>query len=120
MNLTEKEQLFLEKRTRMTKLWLIIGTVLMLLIIAVMVHLFMSSPFLINPFYVFRGITSESIPASTLTLMAAILPIVTVILFVSVIIMIALGFVIFSNEKQYQNIIKRLLTEETEEDLTDE
>lgn len=106
--LKEPDQKFLQKRRGYVKSWNIVGTILLLCLLAVAGWLFVTVPELVNPVYVQTELKNESIEISKLQLMAAMLPIVVVLCFVLTGSVIFFGFVTFANERQYLRIIDEL------------
>ena len=72
------------------------------------VWLWISRPLLVNPWEVLSRLKSASIQDSTMTLMAAMLPIVFLACIFLLLALIAICFLAFSNERKHLAIIQRL------------
>lgn len=107
MQLNEKEQRFITRRARLIRSWRYVGTLLLVMLIGLGAWLFFSRPLLANPFETMTLLKSHSIPASTLTVMAAILPVVVLMCIFLAVINVLYVFAAFSSEKQYLAIIQR-------------
>ena len=70
------------------------------------------SPLLINPFYVTDRIEIQSIPGSTLIMMAVLLPIVALTLLVVLVVVVVYVFVVFTNERKHLVVIDKLMSKE--------
>jgi len=75
MILTAQERFFIEKRRRLTRVWPVVSTLLLLAILSLAGWLFWSNPLLVNPWAVFSRLQLHSISESTLFLMAFLLPV---------------------------------------------
>ncbi len=107
MRLTADEIRFLEKRARFVQAWPMVGWILLCLIIGLGGFLFVFSPRLANPFLVLSELEGHSIPESSLSLMAALLPISVLMCLGLAVIIILFAFVAFRNEKQHIKVIQR-------------
>lgn len=108
MEITAKEKRFLAKRTKLVQTWPLVGGILLCLVLGLGVWLFLSTPLLANPFTVLSKLRSNSIPVSTLTLMAGLLPVAILMCLVLAIAMVAFSFAAFSNEKKYIAMVERM------------
>jgi len=106
MLLSNEEQQFLAKRSRFVKAWPYVGAILLVMLIGLGMWLFWSKPLLANPFVVLSRLNSSSVPASTMVLMAGLLPVVVLMCVVLAITIVLFAFAAFSNEKKYLAIIK--------------
>jgi len=70
--------------------------------------LWLSMPFLINPWAVFSGIDTDSIPETTAILMTAMLPVVMLTCLFVLVVCLLFFFAAFSNERKHIAIIHRL------------
>ena len=105
--LSEKDIQFIEKRRWFARKWNLVGSLLLVCLGILFFWLFIKSPNLVNPYYVISGIKEGTIEQETLTLMAVMLPVVTLMCFAIMIIVLLFGFAIFTNEKHYLRIIDR-------------
>ncbi len=108
MLLSNREQQFVEKRKRFVKAWPYVGTILLVMAIGLGMWLFWSKPLLANPFLALSRLNSSSVPASTMALMAGLLPVVVLMCVVLAITIVLFAFSAFSNEKKYLAIIKTI------------
>ncbi len=107
MPLSYEEQCFVVKRAKLMRTWRYVGAILLALILGLGVWLFLSNPLLANPFVVMTRLQSNSIPESTMVLMAGMLPVVALMCIVLAVTAILFVFAAFSNEKKYLTIIQR-------------
>jgi hypothetical protein len=75
VELSHEDRRFLDKRKRLVRAWPTVGAIL-LLVIGLALWLFWSKPLLANPFLTLARLKNDSVPASTLILMAGLLPVV--------------------------------------------
>jgi ABC-type transport system involved in multi-copper enzyme maturation permease subunit len=107
MQLNGEDQRFLAKRARLVKTWRYAGAILIAMLIGLGIWLFFSKPLLANPFVVLTRLKSDSIPESTMALMAGILPVVVLMCIFLAITIVLFAFLAFSNEKKYLTLIQR-------------
>jgi len=112
MELTDKERKFVAKRAKLVQAWPLVGLILLCLVLGVGVWLFLFMPLLANPFAVLTKLNSDSVPASTLTVMAGVLPVSVLMCLVLAIAIVLFCFVAFANEKKYIRMIRRMLEPE--------
>lgn len=108
MMLEDNDQNFIKKRTRLIKLWPITGGLCISILLGLIAWLFFKNPLLANPFYVIDRLKENSIDISMLTLMAGILPIVVLSALLLCVVLVLLGFIMFSHEKKYLRLISEL------------
>lgn len=108
MKLTEQETAFVKQRIRLVRSWPVVGSICGVLVIGFTVWLWISRPLLVNPWEVLSRLKSASIQDSTMTLMAAMLPIVFLACIFLLLALIAICFLAFSNERKHLAIIQRL------------
>ena len=82
MALDEADAVFVKRRSALVRRWPIAGSSMLVGIVAVFGFLVYSSPLLVNPWQVAARIKAETLAVPTLTLMAALLPIVFLSCFV--------------------------------------
>lgn len=109
MKLSAEERLFVEKREILTRRWPWVGGILLLLLATLTVWLWLTVPYLVNPWAVSAGFASGTMPESTTLLMAAMLPVVMLTLLVMIAIVVTLAFVAFHNERRLIGLVQRLL-----------
>ena len=107
MNLTKREKEFVERRAKLVQYWPILGTICLAGVLILAVWLWLSRPFLINPWKVLSGLEAGSIPESTTLLMAAMLPIVVLACLFVLVACLIFCFAAFSNERKHLDIINR-------------
>ncbi len=107
MQLSDEEQSFVANRARLIRTWRHVGAILLAMMIGFGMWLFLTKPLLANPFVVMTRLKSDSIPESTMALMAGMLPVVFLLCIVLVIAIILYIFAASSNEKKYLTIIQR-------------
>lgn len=106
--LNKEDQVYIAKRRKLSTFWLIAGWLMLLLLIGLSAWLFIKTPHLINPWFVFEAFRANQVDVEIMEISTLILPIVTLILLLVVGCMIALGFVVFHNEQRYLAIIDKL------------
>lgn len=109
MEMTTDEMRFLTRRRRLVRTWPLVGAVLLCLITGLAAWLFLTRPLLANPFTVISMLKGNSIPASTLALMAGLLPIAVLTCMILVLVMVLFAFASFVNEKKYLAMIQRIV-----------
>jgi uncharacterized membrane protein len=107
MQLSYEEQRFVAKRAKLMRTWRYVGAILLAMIIGLGMWLFWSNPLLANPFVVMARLKGDSIPESTMALMAGMLPVIVLLCIVLAVTAILFVFAAFSNEKKYLTIIQR-------------
>ena len=107
MMLTEAEQLFVDRRRRLTQSWPFVGSGILVLLGSLVVWLVASKPLLANPFYVMSEIDRGTIEQSTLTLMAGMLPLAIWAVLFLCIATVTLAFSVFSNERRYLALLEK-------------
>jgi len=119
MNLTAQEKSFIKKRNKFARSWPLVGVIMILVLIALGVWLFWSRPLLINPWFVLSQLKAEVVSESTLILMAVMLPISMLMCLGIIVIVILLGYSVFSRERKYISIIHGLIAEQDKEVVFD-
>ena len=90
-----------------TVAWPYIGAALLALLTGLGLWLVLSKPLMANPLLVLARLKSDSIPESTLALMAAMLPVVVSMCIVLAVAIVFFAFAVFSNQKRYLTLIER-------------
>lgn len=111
MQLSEKEERFLAKRTRLVRVWPYAGSVLLAGLFGVTGMIICFAPVLINPFAVMARLKSNTLPPSTMALWASQLPQLLLLYLVSVWAGVLFVFAAFSNERKYLAIVRRITME---------
>jgi len=106
--LTAEQSEFLRKRIKMAKAWPATGIVLIVIELGLAGWLLWRQPLLINPQAVLSKLRSGSLPDSTFSLMAALLPFIVILCLVLVAILILFAFLALANEKKHMAIIRSL------------
>ncbi|WP_417616081.1 hypothetical protein [Oceanisphaera sp.] len=112
MKLSSEESLYLARRARLIHHWPWMGKILLALVIALTAWLWTSTPHLVNPWAVAADLQSGTLPESSLPLMAALLPMMTLTLLLFIVLAIGLAFSAFANERRLIRIINRRLASE--------
>lgn len=107
MKLSPAERLYVEKRERLTKLWPAFGAGVLLMLAALALWLWLRVPYFANPWAVAEALESGGLPESTITLMAAMLPVVVLMFLVFALAVVLLTFVAFSNERRLIQLVRR-------------
>ncbi len=106
--LSESEAEFIDRRSRLIRLWPYAGAASLVVIASLAGYLLVFRPLLINPFYVLQQVEADSIPDATLLLMAAITPLAILCSLLVLLAVIALAFAGFANERKLITLIKKL------------
>lgn len=109
MEVTDDEARFLVRRRNLVRAWPFAGAFLICLIIGLGVWLFLTRPLLANPFAVLSMLRSDSIPTSTLALMAGLLPIAVLMCLALAVAVVLFAFASFVNEKKYLTMLQRIM-----------
>lgn len=108
MILTVQERFFIEKRRRLTRLWPVVSGALLIAILSFVGWLFWVNPLLVNPWAVIARLQAHSLPESTLSVMAFMLPVAMLLCIAILCILLLLAFLAVSNERRHLAIIDRL------------
>ena len=100
------DQIFLEKRKKLNRLWPIVGTVLIAALVLLYILLFIRIPKLVNPYLIMELIKTDQLPESSLQLLALICPMVIIFLFLTIGVVVLFGFGWYRTEKRYLRIIE--------------
>ncbi|MCP9927777.1 hypothetical protein [Cyanobium sp. CH-040] len=106
MELTEQQQRFLARRAGFLSAWPAVGAGLLALLGALTLWLWFSKPLLANPPAVLARLERGAIDTSTLTLMAGLLPLMTLLCLTLAAAVVIFGFAAAANERRYQRIIR--------------
>lgn len=112
MALTDRDRFFLAKRKRMTRSWPLMGSLLLVVLVALVAWLFYQAPTFVNPFAVMSRLESNAIEQSTLGIMAGMLPVVVLLCFLVLFMLVLFAFAAFSNERKLIRIIDSLEKEQ--------
>lgn len=107
MVLTDEERRFLSRRERLVAAWRFAGPALLALSIGLGAWLFWFRPLLANPFVVTGGLVRGEVAASTVALMAGLLPVVVLTCLVLTVAVVLFAYAAFSNERRYLEILRR-------------
>lgn len=108
MKLISEELRFIEKRERLAASWTFVGALVLALFFAFAIWAWLNVPQLINPWMVVSNLKAGNLPETTVSLMAAMLPVVMLTLLVSAGLVVGLVFCAFSNERRLIRIIRKL------------
>lgn len=109
MNFAEHEKRFFAKRVQRVRAWPWVGATMLGVIIVFAAWLFWRVPLLVNPYATLAQLRDGALPASTLALMAGLLPLAVLACLLLALALVAFVFAAFANEKQYLSIIRRVL-----------
>ena len=112
MQLDSKESEFIEKRARLLKLWPWFGGGLLLMLVFLGAWMWISVPFMINPWHVFAALEAATLPASTLDIMAAMLPVVILLFLVFVAAILLMLFAAFASERRLIRLLRQCMKEQ--------
>ena len=106
--LKESQIAFLNKRKLLIRLWPWVGTALLVLILFFWGYLFFENPLLVNPYHVFERIQDNSLPETTLTLLAVLTPTAFLTCGFLVLTIILFLLALMANERKLLDIIDNL------------
>ena len=104
----EKDLEFIEKRRFFARWWNVVGSIMLFVLGGMAVWFFVRVPNFINPLHVIEQLKEETLPQSSLVVMAAMLPIVVLGLLLVCCAVIGFGFAMFANERRYLQIIAKI------------
>lgn len=107
--LDEKDAEFLRKRKRFASSWNFVGSVMLLVLLAMLCWLFVRTPSLVNPYHAARLLSEGAGDRAVTGIMAGMLPIALLALFGVTGTVILYGFAVFANERRYHRIIDGLM-----------
>lgn len=113
--LTAEQIDFLVKRRRLARLWPVVGSLLLIVVVAALAWLFLRHPLLINPLELTSRVQAGTLPNSTLVILAVMLPVMSLACFLVLTAVILYGFSVFAIERRYQRLIKGLLESRADE-----
>jgi len=87
--------------------WPIASWVMIALVISSVIGVLVFSPLLANPVYVMAKIDEGTLPGTSLLLMAAILPFMTLAVFFVLFVLVVFTFISIRRERKYLEIINR-------------
>ncbi len=108
ISLTEQQKMFLNKRTKMVRIWPRMGALLIVVELGLAAWLYWKHPLLINPQSVSSKLRAGSLPDSTLSLMAAFLPFIMLVCLALLGLLILFSFLALGNERKHLDIIRAL------------
>lgn len=108
MPLDEQDRRFLERRAILVRAWPVVGGLMLLAVAAFTAWLYLTRPLLANPVVVLERLREGTLPATSMTVMAGLLPIVMLMCLGLVVVMIVFVFASVRNERRYQRITRRL------------
>ncbi|HHJ19617.1 MAG TPA: hypothetical protein ENJ84_07295 [Gammaproteobacteria bacterium] len=108
MKTPQNHTTFIKKRKRLIASWRYVGPVLLLMILAFIVWLFMTSPLLINPLAMISRIETGTIPLSQFEMMAILLSLFMIFILILGLALIAIMYAAIAQEKKYMTIIEQI------------
>lgn len=107
MSLSPTELLFIEKRERLTRQWPIFGFCLLFLFAGIVFWLWNETPHMVDPWLVATSLEEGTLAESTLTAMAAMLPLVVLVLIAAAGAFVMLLSVACANERRLIQLLGR-------------
>lgn len=98
--MSEAELRFLRRRDALVSAWPWVGSACLLGLIALAAVLFWWVPQLVNPWFVFDQINADALPESQMVLMAAMLPVVMLVVLLLLGVLVLTLFACLSNERR--------------------
>lgn len=111
MNLTPKEQAFIDRRRKLLKAWPWAGGGALALLAALVTWLWIEVPMMINPLAAMEAVSSGAMEESTLLAMALMLPILVLAVMGVLGVMVTLMFVAMSHERRLIGMLDRIQRE---------
>ena len=105
--LTPKEVAYLERRMRLIRAWPWMGGVMLGVLALGAGWLWLNLPQMVNPWWVFDRIQSGELPVSSLTLMAAMLPVLVLLCLLLLIALMLFVFAALRNEHRLMRFMLR-------------
>ncbi len=113
--INRKDRTFLDKRKKLQRYWPIMGTIMIVMLLGLVIYLYIKSPKLINPFLVVDLIKTNSMSPSTMALMTAMCPVLSIFLLFTVAVVITYVWAFMILEARYHKIIEDLEPSENKE-----
>jgi hypothetical protein len=107
--LNAEDMAFLRRRERRMRAWPLAGSLLFLLLAALVAWLFLSRPLLVDPHELVRQLRSGTIDTATIYLLAGLFPLAFLVLMSFGFAFLALSFSAMSNERRLIQILVGLL-----------
>ncbi|MBN1425045.1 hypothetical protein JXA88_10865 [Candidatus Fermentibacteria bacterium] len=121
MPISDRDALFIQKRTRLLRSWKPAGILSLVILATTLAWLFIKSPALVNPIFVVNALETGSLERGTVELMAAVLPLAVLGCFFTTTVMIGFGFTALALEQRYMTIVRGLTqTASLPQDASDE
>ena len=108
MSLEEQDGRFLERRATLVHAWPVVGSLMLVAVAAFTAWLHLARPLLGSPFAVMERLRDGSLPATSMVVMAGLLPVVMLMCLGLVVVLILFVFASVRNEKRYLRIVRRL------------
>lgn len=116
--INQKDRNFIDKRKKLHRYWPIMGTTMILMMLGLVIYLFIRTPKLINPFLVIELIKANTLDPRTMILLAAMCPVLTIFLLVTVAVVIIYVWAFMVLEGRYHKILDDIdKPEQTEEKI---
>jgi hypothetical protein len=107
MSLTPTELAFIEKRRKLIALWPYAGGGIIAGLLGFTLWLWFAAPVMINPWITVEALQAGRLDQTTLYVMAVMLPILMLACIGALVVMVALFFAAFSNERRLIAILDR-------------
>jgi hypothetical protein len=108
MTISNKEIRFLQERRKLNRYGYIALSICAVGFICGALYLVIKTPNLINPFAFMESFSNGEVENSTVILMAALLPLMTLTLFVTILAMLLISLVVIRNERKLLLIVDSL------------
>ena len=108
MALSKREEAWLARRERLLRLWPWAGAALVALVVGGVAALATWVPLMVNPRAVIERLEAGSLGETTLMTLAALLPVVVLMLAGLLLAIVLLAFVAFANERRLLRLVRRL------------
>ena len=117
MGLLPADKGFIEKREKRAKYWPFFGIASLAAIVAYGAWLWLRVPYLIDPWHTIEQLEAGQLSESTMAVMAAMLPLVVMLLLGVVFVVVLLWFVPFRNERRLIRMVRQLESESADKQM---
>ncbi len=108
MSLTEQQQTFIQRRRKSLVVCRILVLPVLVTLLALIAVMWLQVPQFINPFVVFRMIEANTLDATSAMTMAAVLPVVVLLLMFVLVFCLTLAYELCRHERKYLDIVAAL------------
>ena len=107
VTLSKRELAYLERRERLLRRWPWVGGLLVLVVLGLAAALVWTAPLLVNPWAVIDRLETGTLEPALQMTMAALLPVVVLVLLALLLVGVLLAFVAFANERRLLGMLRR-------------